>query len=112
MFFELCIQILTSDIYHCVCQAEIETVAKVTHEKGKRNDTQENKYGETSYSFFESNYIHKLSSEGLFINMFLLNFFFSFCPAVQDHSNFKMCFPWKMKILMIWLLLTKRFLEY
>lgn len=35
--------------------------------------------------------------------------FFPFCPVVQDHSNFKMCFPWKMKILMIWLLLTKRF---
>lgn len=28
-----------------IFQAEIETVAKVTHEKGKRNDTQENKYG-------------------------------------------------------------------
>lgn len=44
---------LSSNICHCVLQAEIETVAKVTHEKGKRNDTQENKYAEPCSSFFE-----------------------------------------------------------
>lgn len=27
----------------CVSQAELETVAKITHEKNKRNDTQEAK---------------------------------------------------------------------
>lgn len=36
--------------------------------------------------------------------------FFLFWAALRDHSNSKMCFPLKMKILMIWLLLTKRWL--
>lgn len=34
-----------NDVPYYVLQAVLETVAKITHEKGKKNDTQEAKYG-------------------------------------------------------------------
>lgn len=78
-------------------QAEIETVAKVTHEKGKRNDTQENKYGLKCLKVIT---LWLIVQCGGFITLFS-QICVSVCSAIRDHSSFKMYFLWKMKILMI-----------
>lgn len=37
--------------YFLYLQAELETVAKITHEKGKKNESQKTKYGTKTVAF-------------------------------------------------------------
>lgn len=52
-------------------QAVLETVAKITHDKGKKNDTQEGKYGNIQLTFDFTVSVHY----DFFLNVIILVYF-------------------------------------
>ena len=73
-------------------QAVLETVAKITHEKMKRNDTRGKVWEWISFVA-----INILLNQIILFILQLDNFFqiLKFSTVEQDHSRFKMFFPWK-----------------
>ena len=91
-------------------QAELETVAKITHEKGKKNDSQKAKYGTKTVAFvLISELFYYIQSAKFFWSYPYMHFIptnfslasFCFWTVGLEHSNFRMFSLWKMKNLMM-----------
>lgn len=93
LWLYLCLINNSEDEFSLCYQAVLETVAKITHEKSKKNDTPEAKYGGCLQLLW--NDYAKSNTWSPKQVAFLL-------AVAQDRFNCKMFSLWKMKVPMTW----------